>query len=371
MKIAISCHPTTGGSGIVATELAIALAHRGHQVHVVSYERPFRLVDHPNLHFHPVNVLDYPLFKYPPHDFCLANALAEVAVAHDIDVIHAHYAVPNAVSAILADQLVPERNLRVVATMHGTDITLVGSHRDFFRVCRYAMIQAHSVTAVSKWLRDETMAQFDLPVDPVVIPNFVDCDRFGAKGRAGDEDAQVVQLRHASNFRPVKRVFDVIRVFAEVRQRMPARLVMVGEGPQRGMAEELACQLGVGKDVSFRGATKDIGDIYRSSHAFLLLSDYESFGLSALEAMACGTPVVVSDAGGLREVVEEGQAGHLCPVGDIQAITNAVVSIIEDKATWQYMSDAAVRSAKERFCKDRIIPQYEALYRKLIDQPRT
>ncbi|MHB1157092.1 MAG: N-acetyl-alpha-D-glucosaminyl L-malate synthase BshA [Phycisphaerales bacterium] len=369
MKIAITCHPTQGGSGVVATELAMALAQRGHEVHVVAYERPFRLHELPGVTFHRVNVSDYPLFRYPPHDLCLANKLAEVAVEHDLDIIHAHYAVPHAVSAMLARDMlcVCERKVKVVATVHGTDITLTGSHKDFYRVCRYAMMRCDGLTAVSGWLRDKTMAAFDLPTPPEVIPNFVDCDRFTSRGRVGWPVDGKFRILHASNFRPVKRVFDIVRVFQKIRERLHgAELVMVGDGPERGGAQELAGELGICGAVRFVGAQVDIEQMYREAHLFLLLSDYESFGLSALEAMACGTPVVASKAGGLVEVVEDGVTGRLCRVGDVEAMAKAGVEILSDSVKWNgYSMEGKVRS-RRNFCKDLIVPQYEMFYEQVM-----
>jgi len=370
MRIAISCHPTHGGSGVVATELAMALAHRGHEVHVVSNERPFRLEDRPNLTFHAVPVTDYPLFRYPPHGLSLANLLADLAVSRELDIIHAHYAVPHAISAMLARDMLClcERKVKVVTTVHGTDITLVGSHKDFYRVCRYAMLKADGTTAVSDWLAGRTVTEFNLPAPPTVIPNFVDCDRFKPDGRVGAAEDGAFQLMHASNFRPVKRVFDIIRVFALVRKQLPsATLVMVGDGPERGNAEELAAELGVSDSITFAGTQADIQDCYRNSHLFLLLSEYESFGVSALEAMACGTPVIASRAGGLVEVVDDGRTGRLCPVGHVDEIAQAACDMLTDPEGWKTMSLAARMRAHRRFCKDLVVPQYEEFYQDVID----
>ena len=371
MKIAISCHPTTGGSGVVATELALGLAERGHDVHVVSYERPFRLNEHDNLRFHKVNVQDYPLFKYPPHDLNLANKLAQIADEVKLDVIHAHYAVPHAVSAMLARDMLCScsRSVRVVTTVHGTDITLVGSHHDFYRVCRYAMTRNDGTTAVSNWLADRTQTEFDLDEVPAVIPNFVDCEKFSAEERVGyPGEGEEFVLLHASNFRPVKRVQDVIRVFHLVQERLNARLVMVGDGPDRGMAEELSSELGIADRVKFVGKKDDMAKAYRGSHLYLLLSDYESFGLSALEAMACGTPVVASRAGGLMEVIDDGVSGRLCKVGDHVAIANAAVEMLHDSARWERYSQEARLRAEDGFCKRKIMPMYEDFYEQVIAQ---
>jgi len=315
-----------------------------------------------------VNVSEYPLFKYPPHDLTLANVLADVAVEHKLDIIHAHYAVPHAVSAMLARAVLCdcESQVKVVTTVHGTDITLVGSRRDFYRVCRYAMLQNDGTTAVSHWLAGETKTTFDLPDMPDVIPNFVDCDRFTSKGRADYPDSGPFTILHASNFRPVKRVFDVIRSFARISERIDARLVMIGEGPDRGSAMELAGELGICNRVTFPGNTQDIQSAYRQAHLFLLLSDYESFGLSALEAMACGTPVVASRAGGLVEVIDDGVTGRLIPVGDIEQIANAACDILGSAGVWRQYSQAGKTHARKNFCKDLIVPHYEDFYERVL-----
>ena len=365
MRIAISCHPTQGGSGVVATELAMGLAGRGHEVHMVAVDRPFRLAADTPVHFHPVTVADYPLFKHPPHDLCLANKLAEVVVEQDIEILHAHYVVPHAISAILAAQSVRPHPVHVVTTLHGTDITLVGSHRDFYRICRHAMIECDGLTAVSKWLCDRTMAEFDLPAEPQVIANFVDCTRFSPGDRAGYQTP--VELLHVSNFRPVKRIFDVVRVFDQIHRSIDARLTMVGDGPLRGMAEEQVAELGLCDRVQFIGPQADVESLYRRSHLFLLLSDYESFGLSALEAMACGTPVLGSRAGGLTEVVEHGVSGHLCTVGDIDELARCGLHILEDAERWKRMSVAAAERAQKNFCKDGMMERYEAFYHQVLE----
>jgi N-acetyl-alpha-D-glucosaminyl L-malate synthase BshA len=367
MRIAISCHPTQGGSGVVATELAMGLAGRGHEVHLVSDEIPFRLKQQPRVRFHRVRTTDYPLFKYPPHSLSLANKLAEVALDHQIDVIHAHYAVPHAISAIVASQIVKPYRVRVVTTLHGTDITLVGSHRDFYRICRYAMLECDGVTVVSGWLRDQTMKEFNLPTPPVIIPNFVDCRRFSPLDRVGwPAPDEPFQLLHASNFRPVKRVCDIVRVFGKVQRQIPARLVMVGDGPERGLAEELAGELGIGHRVDFVGPQVDVERLYRQSHLFLLLSQYESFGLSALEAMACGTPAVVSRGGGLPEVVHDDKTGLHCDVGSIGATADRIIELLGDESRWRAMSQAAAFDANHRFCLDDVIPWYERLYERVM-----
>lgn len=367
MRIAISCHPTQGGSGIVATELAHALAVRGHDVHLLSCDPPYRLAADSGVTYRKVNVVDYPLFRYPPHDLCLANELVELVMDHDIDVIHAHYAVPHAVSAILAADVLKPINVKVITTLHGTDITLVGSHRDFYRVCRYAMLRSDAVTAVSQWLRQETVRAFDLDHDTAVqvIPNFVDTGRFTPIGRVDYPADGEFQLLHASNFRPVKRVTDIVRVFDLVRRSLPAHLTLVGQGPDMGLARELCAELDLCDHVTFAGSRSDIEVLYRASHLFMLLSDYESFGLSALEAMACGVPVAASKAGGLVEVVRHNETGLLCPVGDASCIARNIVELLGDRDRWQRTSEAAAHHAANTFATDTVVPAYERLYERL------
>ena len=368
MRIAVSCHPTQGGSGIVASELAAALASRGHEVHLVSCFRPFRLAEDSGVIFHRLSVPDYPLFRFPPHDLSLANKLAGVVKEFGIDVIHAHYAIPHAVTALLAKQVVRPHEVKILTTLHGTDITLVGSHADFYDLTRHAMMGSDALSAVSEWLRDETMRRFCLPAPPRVVHNFVDGHRFGPEGRAAYPAAGgEFHLVHASNLRPVKRIADIIRVFHLVRRELPARLTVVGDGPERGMAMELAGELGLCDAVTFAPPTKCVPELLRSAHLYLLLSDYESFGLSALEAMACGTPPAVSAGGGLPEVVSHKETGLLCPVGDVQCTAKAAVGLLTNREWWERMSAAAAAAALGRFGVDRIVPQYEALYERILD----
>lgn len=368
MRIAITCHAGQGGSGVVATELAIALGERGHEVHIVSMDQPFRLSGREPVTYHRVSTFDYPLFKYPPVDLCYANKLAEVIIDHDIEIVHAHYAVPHAINAILADMITEDHPAKVVTTLHGTDITLVGSHRDFYRVCLMAMRRAHGLTTVSDWLKQKTYETFDLQNCIKVIPNFVDCERFSPIGRAAYPSDGRFELIHASNFRPVKRVTDIVRVFQKVRESLPeAQLTMYGEGPDVGMACELAGELGLCGSVKFAGSRRDIENAYREAHLFLLLSDYESFGLSALEAMASATPAVASRAGGLPEVIEDGVSGILCPVGQIDQFAERIVALLQDQASWEAMSAEARNHAHAHFCRDKIIPQYEAIYEKVMN----
>jgi N-acetyl-alpha-D-glucosaminyl L-malate synthase BshA len=367
MKIVVSCHPTQGGSGIVATELATALAHRGHQVHLAACCRPYRLGEDSGVIFHEVSTPDYPLFRFPPHDLSLANKLAGIAKEFAVDIIHAHYAIPHAITALLARQIVQPRPTRVVTTLHGTDITLVGSLAEFFDLTRYAMIQSDALTAVSEWLRDETLKRFALPQAPEVIYNFFDASRFNPKGRvAYPQPGEPFHLIHASNLRPVKRIADIIRVFDGIQAQLPARLTVLGEGPEKGLAQELVAELGLEGKVAFASTSDDVPAVMRSGHLKLLLSDHESFGLSALEAMACGTPVLASRSGGLKEVIDPNRTGILSPVGDVAGGVSAAVALLRQKDQWERMSRAAVQTARERFDQEQIVQRYEELYTRLI-----
>jgi len=369
MRIAISCHPTQGGSGVVATELAAALAKRGHEVHLVASEMPFRLCESWGVRFHKVNIPEYPLFTHPPHDLSLANKLAQVTRECGIQIIHAHYAVPHAVTALLAKQIVHPRPLGIVTTLHGTDITLVGSHRDFYDLIRHAMNRSDAVTAVSDWLAKETQKRFCLDETPEVIPNFIDTARFHPSGRSPHPGpGKELLLVHASNMRPVKRITHTIRMFGRVARSTPVRLVVLGDGPERGMAMELASELGLGERVQFNGIRKDMAGVLRSAHLYLLLSEYESFGLSALEAMACGTPAAVSRAGGLPELMEHGDTGLLCPLRDEPETARLIHRLLSNPERWEEMSKRAARRAREVFSIEEIVPRYEALYRCVMEK---
>lgn len=367
MRIAISCHPTQGGSGIVATELATALAHRGHQVHLAACTRPYRLRADSGVTFHLVQTPEYPLFRYPPHDLSLANKLGGIAKEFAIDIIHAHYAVPHAIVALLARQVACPDTVRIVTTLHGTDITLVGSHAEFYDLTKHAMMMSDGLTAVSEWLRDQTMERFNLKRPPEVIYNFVDTDRFTSDGRTSyPEGREEFHLIHASNLRPVKRIADVIRVFYLVQKELPARLTVLGEGPEKGLACELAGELNLCGKVTFTSTAEDVPAMMRSAHLKLLLSEYESFGLSALEAMSSGTPVAASRSGGLPEVIDHNVTGLLCRVGDVKAIAGEAISLLSDQGRWESMSRAAAHHVRQHFTVEQIVPQYEALYESLI-----
>jgi N-acetyl-alpha-D-glucosaminyl L-malate synthase BshA len=370
MRIGIVCYPTYGGSGAVATELGLALAQRGHEVHFVSYAQPFRLkVLDERITFHEVKIGAYPLFEHPPYSLALAVMLHEVTVKHQLDVIHCHYAIPHAMSAIEARMLLGGRQtVSVVTTLHGTDITLVGQDPSYFTIAKYSIEHSDAVTAVSEYLRDETYRAFGCTSCEIgVIPNFVDLAEFhprepGGRGEGGHQKT----LMHISNMRPVKRLQDVVRIFAKVREQIPARLVLVGDGPERAVAEREVEALGVGKHVRFLGKVEDVAEALRRADLYLLPSQVESFGLSALESLATGVPVIGSSTGGLPEVVEHGVSGFLAPPGDVEAMAAGAVQLLSDGARWKAASLAAREKAKA-FATDRVVPMYEAFYATVVD----
>ncbi|HYC78726.1 MAG TPA: N-acetyl-alpha-D-glucosaminyl L-malate synthase BshA [Planctomycetota bacterium] len=370
LRIGVACYPTFGGSGAVAADLACALAARGHEVHVISYATPVRFEPGPGLTFHEVDVSSYPLFKFPPYEMALSSRLSDVALRHGLDVIHAHYAVPHSVAAYLAREIVGRERLRVVTTLHGTDITLIGSDPAYRPMTRFALRRSDAVTAVSEYLRDETRRVVCDDCRIRVIGNFVDAERFHPRlrgaGRARYARPAEKLLVHASNFRPVKRVADVVKIFALTARALPARLVMAGEGPERATAERVAAELGVADRVSFVGAVSDVERLLANADAFLLPSDGESFGLAALEALACGTPVVGARAGGLPEVVTDGVDGVLEAVGACEAMAARLVDLLRAPEAWA-RAGAAGRAKVERFFRSElVVPVYEAVYREAL-----
>jgi len=366
VKIGIVCYASTGGSGIVATELAIALADRAHDVHVLSTEPPFRFPsDRPNLRFHEVTTPAYPLFREPQYALSLATAIVQVSRHHHLDVVHAHYAVPHAAAAYLARQIMTahptDRVPCVMTTLHGTDITLVGSDPSYAETVAFCIDQSDGVTAVSESLRADTCQRLGITREIRVIPNFVDAARFTRRElpRRADRRPRVV---HISNFRPVKRIAAVVDVFARVRAQVPATLVLVGEGPELGPAQERLQALGLGGDVEFAGERLDVVDVLSQADVFLLPSATESFGLAALEAMACEVPVVASRVGGLPEVIDDGVTGFLHPPDDIDGMAESIVRLVHDQALHTRVATAARAAALERFSPARIVPMYEAAY---------
>jgi N-acetyl-alpha-D-glucosaminyl L-malate synthase BshA len=375
VRIGILCHPTPGGSGVVAVELGLALADRGHDVHVLSYAPPLRLSGTDGrVRFHEVEVSSYPLFRYPPYELALASRLTEVATQEGLDVVHAHYAIPHALAALLARDVVAPRRLPVVTTLHGTDITIVGQDRSYAPMTCWAIRSSDAVTAVSSWLERETERVFG-PTRPIdVIPNFVDPERFAPRADAerrrafaAPTDAVMV---HVSNFRPVKRSVAAVEIFAKVAARLPAVLWMVGEGPDQTACEEAARRLGVRERVRFLGARAEIEELLPLADLLLLPSEFESFGLAALEAMACGTPPLAFASGGLPEVVTDGVDGVLAAPSDDASLAAAALALLTDRPRLRAMGTAARETARRRFATERIVPVYEAIYRRVVDAAR-
>jgi L-malate glycosyltransferase len=375
LKIGIVCYPTYGGSGAIATELGQTLARRGHEVHMISYAPPFRLRDfRSNLHYHAVEVSAYPLFKYPPYDLALASKILEVVDETGLDLVHVHYAIPHAISAYLArEMLPPDKKIKFVTTLHGTDITLVGAEKAYHKITRFGLRESDGVTVVSHWLKDETRRIFGTEGELRVIPNFVDVERFSPgldpEHRARFAKPEEKILVHASNFRPVKRVQDVVRILSMVREHLPARLVLVGDGPELPRAAELAADLGVREHVVFAGQQESIEALLRVADLFLLPSEFESFGLAALEALSCGLPVIATKTGGLAEVVDEGENGHLCRVGDAACMASFAVSLLTDPARHESFRVAARASVLTRYDANKVVVAYEKFYEETLSRP--
>ncbi len=370
MRIGITCYPTHGGSGVVATELGKHLAEMGHEVAFISYSTPLRLTDlPPRVSFHEVDIVEYPLLKNFPYTLALASKMAEVAKMKRLQVLHVHYAIPFAAAALLAREVVPELDLKVVTTLHGTDVTLVGNNPSFKSVTTMTIRKSDAVTAVSNWLREESRRQFGIERDIDVIYNFIDPVRHERPippciPPRNCPDA--FTLMHISNFRPVKRVGDVVKVFARVAQELDARLIMIGDGPDAGLARQLAEDLGVSDRVTFTGVLDGVADLLRAANVLLLPSETESFGLVALEAMASSVPVVASNVGGLPEVVEHGVSGYLAPLGDVDKMAEYVLEILSDCAKCRAFSRAARQRAVDHFHYRDLVPQYEAVYQRVI-----
>ena len=371
MKIGITCYPTYGGSGVVATELGIELAARNHEVHFITYAMPIRLHGaSERIHFHEVEVTTYPLFDHPPYTLALATKMAEVAEQVQLDLLHVHYAIPHSVSALLARMMSAPRRLPFITTLHGTDITLVGSDRSYLPITRFSIEQSDGVTAISNYLRDCTVREFDIkrPID--VIPNFVNCDLYrrsedlSLRKKWGADGEPI--LMHLSNFRPVKRVTDVVEIFALVREKMHAKLVMIGDGPDRGAAEYLVRKKRLGKDVLFLGKQGEIHEKLGVADLFLLPSDSESFGLAALEAMASEVPVIATNVGGLPEVITHGVDGYLFEPRDVATAAKYALEILMLPDRGRMMGQMARRSARAKYCANDIIPLYERYYEKIL-----
>ncbi|HEX3748914.1 MAG TPA: N-acetyl-alpha-D-glucosaminyl L-malate synthase BshA [Bryobacteraceae bacterium] len=372
MRIGITCYPTYGGSGIVATELGLELALRGHEIHFISYANPIRLdQDLPRIHYHEVEVSTYPLFQYPPYCLALASRMAEVAETYNLDVLHVHYAIPHSISAMLAQQmLAATRRLPFITTLHGTDITLVGVDPSYFPITKFSIEKSDGVTCISDYLRKETVDVFGIQNEIRVIKNFVNCDIYqpddAKTGAVAYAPAGEKLLIHLSNFRPVKRVQDCVRILAEVRKSVPAHLLMAGDGPERSPAEHLARELKVDRHVTFLGKQSHVERLIPLAHVLLMPSQLESFGLVALEAMACGVVPVATRVGGVPELITDGEDGFLEAPGDVAAQAARVVQLLSNDDLHYRMRKAGRWNANERFCSEKIIPQYEKYYQDVI-----
>lgn len=369
MRIGITCYPTYGGSGIVATELGMELAARGHDIHFITYANPIRLDPGlPRIHYHEVEVTSYPLFQYPPYTLSLSSRMAEVAERYNLDLLHVHYAIPHSISAFLArEMLAPKRYLPVVTTLHGTDITLVGTEPGLFPITKFGMERSDGITTISDYLRVRTEEVFGIGPERVqVIHNFVNCRLY----HPAAHEPEVPTLLHVSNFRPVKRVQDCIRILAEVRKHHPeTRLLLAGDGPERAPAERLAWELGVAGNVEFLGKQDHVERLFPQAHILLMPSDYEAFGLAALEAMACGVVPVSTRCGGVPELITDGHDGFLEGVGDYQAQAARVEELLGDPERRRRMARAARQTAETRFDTEAVIAQYESFYEQVCRAP--
>lgn len=373
MKIGIVCYPTHGGSGVIASELALGLAERGHKIHIVSYATPFRLRSfNQNVFIHEVEVASYPLFKYPPYALGLATKLVDVAEEYKLDLIHAHYAVPHAASAYLAKKILRSKKIKTITTLHGTDITLVGADNSFYRVIKFNIEESDGVTAVSKYLQKRTVDEFAIQREIRVIYNFVDTTRCGqifktcSRERYAPKGEKI--LMHISNFRPVKRVGDVVRIFAYVREQIPTKLLLIGEGPERLFVQQLVKELKLTDDVFFLGEQDYIETLLNCADLFILPSEQESFGLVALEAQSCGVPVIGAKIGGLPEVVVDGETGFLLPVGEIASMSQKALELLTNTELYRSFQQRARERAVQCFDSKLIIPQYEAFYKEILCQ---
>lgn len=378
MRIGITCYPTYGGSGVVATELGIELAALGHEVHFISYSQPFRLSGRDDgIMYHEVPVSSYPLFEFPPYDLALASRMAEVAEFYEIDLLHVHYAIPHSVSALLARQMLAERGRRLpfVTTLHGTDITLVGLDRSYLPITRYAIQESDGVTSISSYLKEKTVQDFAVTRGIEVIPNFVNCDVYTpinneikrAEARRKLAAPDELLLIHLSNFRPVKRVLDVVRVFARVAQEIPAKLVLAGDGPDRSAAEWLAHDLGIQGLVHFLGKMDRVNELLPLADLMLMPSEMESFGLAALEAMACKVPSIATCVGGVAELIDHGETGLLYEVGDVQGMAAGALSLLKEPARLEAMREAGRKTAQKRFCASLVVPLYVRYYEQVLN----
>jgi len=374
MKIGIVCYPTFGGSGVVATELGKALAELGHQVHFITYSQPARLdFFSENLFYHEVTVSKYPLFDYPPYELALSSKLVDVVTYEKLDILHVHYAIPHASAAYMAKQILASQGIHipVITTLHGTDITLVGKDSTYKPVVTFSINQSDGVTAVSDQLRQDTYQHFAITKDIQVIHNFVDLRRFNLKPKDHFKKAIAPNgekiVVHTSNFRKIKRIPDVIRVFAKILAQIPSRLLLIGDGPERSAAESLCRELNIVNEVRFLGKQEAVEEILSISDLFIMPSEVESFGLSALEAMACHVPTIASNAGGIPEIVKDGVTGFMSPIGDIDSMARNAIYILEDEIRLNQFKEQAFLRAKE-FDITRIVPRYESFYKQILEK---
>ena len=375
MRIGITCYPTYGGSGVVATELGMELAARGHDIHFISYAPPIRMnANDPRIHFHEVEVVSYPLFDHPPYTLALATKMLEVFESESLDLLHVHYAIPHSVSAMLARSMAAPRRLPFVTTLHGTDITLVGSNRSYLPITKFSIEQSDGVTAISQYLLNQTIKEFDIKRPIEVIPNFVNCDLYTRQPnlaqRAKWAPAGEAILMHLSNFRPVKRITDTVEIFAQVRAKMPAKLVLIGDGPERGAAEYLVRKKKLQKDVHFLGKQDQVYHLLSDADLFLLPSQLESFGLAALEAMSCEVPVIATNVGGVPEVVEHAVDGYLVEPGDVGTAAKYAIDVLSRADRGREMGHLARIHAKKNFCANDVIPIYERYYQRVLSESR-
>lgn len=374
MKIGMICYPTYGGSGIVATELGLALAKKGYEVHFISYANPMRLDTYQdNIFFHEVEIPHYPLFEFHLYTLALTGKILDVIKYENLDIIHAHYAIPHAISGILTKQIIPASNVKLVTTLHGTDITLIGLEPAFAPIVKYSIEQSDAVTAVSRYLKDKTIQQFNIEKEISVVTNFIDTKIYKRiencylkKNFAPNGEAI---LMHISNFRQVKRVPDTVRILKEVIDAgIPAKLILIGDGPDRSETESLARELGLSKDVRFLGKQNAVVELLSCADVFLLPSQSESFGLSALEAMACGVPVVASSIGGIPEVVKHSENGYIAEFGDTARMGKYVIDLLSNKKKWKIFSQKSIETAAKEFESDRIVEQYEEIYNQIVEK---
>jgi len=384
MKIGILCYPTYGGSGVVATELGIELAERGHQVHFISYSMPMRLnvSFSDNISFHKVEMSSYPLFDFPLYSIALASKIVEVAKFNGLDLVHAHYAIPHATSAYLAREIIKEEvqskkkgnsNIKIITTLHGTDITLTGLEISFLPTMRFSIQKSDGVTAVSEFLKTKTQSQYDIQKDIRVIPNFINLDIYK---KVNNKETECLRDRltknhekimvHTSNFRPLKKVDDVIRIFQKVNEKIPSKLLLIGDGPERSKCEYLAKDLGIDDRVKFYGEQESFMELLSIADLFLMPSQSESFGLSALEAMACGVPVVSSNAGGLPELNLHGETGYIAEIGDVDKMADYAIRLLGDPKRYEIFSENALERATNLFSAEKIIPEYEKYYEEVL-----